>query len=455
MPPFLAELKRRNVIRIAIFYGAGAWLILQVADVLTGIKREHEVDRGAAAVQSSRKLDMATIALLVLAIALLAWDDLSGVPGRRAEPAQAPEAPAVAGPRALSIAVLPFVNVLAKMQDFRVAGRTSSFAFKGQQQDLRAIGERLGVANILEGGVRKQGDKVRVTAQLIDASSGYHLWSDTYDRRLDDVFAIQDDIATEVVKALRQTLLAADEAIISQTAKGDVEAYNHYLRGQFHVRLRTRSGLERALEEFQQAILVDPDYAPPHAGIAMVYALLDNYSYRSLGETGELAHAALERALERAVEINPNNAFAHLWLSSTLFPDFEAARALHGQRTSLARPSTPSTRPRESASRGEHSGVTDIAAAGRQLLHGLTEKGLNASYMPLAEGLLAQLEGREGALEAGLDEAMRQGFRSPPAYLAWMLPLEHGSERLPRMTRAMEEVLAEERRRYDAAKAGG
>lgn len=729
MPPFLAELKRRNVIRIAIFYGAGAWLILQVADVLTGIidapdgslrilavvlalgfpfalilawafeitpegiKREHEVDRGAAAVQSSRKLDMATIALLVLAIALLAWDNLSGVPGRRAEPAQAPEAPAVAGPRALSIAVLPFVNmsadadneyfsdglseevlnVLARMQDFRVAGRTSSFAFKGQQQDLRAIGERLGVANILEGSVRKQGDKVRVTAQLIDASSGYHLWSDTYDRRLDDVFAIQDDIATEVVKALRQTLLAADEVIISQTAKGDVEAYNHYLRGQFHVRLRTRSGLERALEEFQQAILVDPDYAPPHAGIAMVYALLDNYSYRSLGETGELAHAALERALaldpqsdeawavrglllgqgpgalqrvaearaalERAVEINPNNAFAHLWLSSTLFPDFEAARAtlrraydldplspviiyrramdaatwqddaaferfhselrevapdwfitwqalgtaaqqsgriaeaalaferalelnpeyvgslaplvttmemlgypeqadaalarmqagpkrdeirlleatLHAGRTlrdegfaraadifgaaidavdtppgervgelamlqlgagraddaerllrdslsieegAIAAPIQPDTLLQHLAlatvlaSRGEHSGVTDIAAAGRELLRELTEQGLNASYMPLAEGLLAQLEGREGALEAGLAEAVRQGFRAPPAYLAWMLPLESGSAELERMTRTMAEVLAEERRRYDEARAG-
>jgi TolB-like protein/Tfp pilus assembly protein PilF len=420
MKSFLAELNRRNVIRVAVFYGAGSWLVLQVADVLLeiidapggslrliaavlllgfpfalvlawvfeitpeGVKREREVDRSQRAGQASRKLDIATIALLVLAIGFLAWDRFAGRPG--GAPATAERAaPADGRPgeasRALSIGVLPFVNmsvdpeneyfseglseellnVLAKIDDFRVAGRTSSFAFKGQSQDLRAIGERLGVANILEGSVRKQGERVRVTAQLIDARSGYHLWSDTYDRQLDDIFAIQDEIATEVVKALRMTLLPADAAVIRQTAKGDVEAYNHYLRGQFHARLRTRAGLGRALEEFQQAILVDSDYAPPYAGIAMVYALLDNYGYRSLTETSQHADRALQRALEldaqsdeawavqgllisqapdaaqrrgearaameRAIDINPNNAIAHLWLAGTMYPDFEAARA--------------------------------------------------------------------------------------------------------------------------------
>jgi TolB-like protein/Flp pilus assembly protein TadD len=409
MKPVFAELKRRNVIRVAMFYGAGAWLVLQVADVLLeildapegslrlvaivaalgfplalilawafemtpeGIKRESEVDRSAYdTAQANRRLDIATITLLVVAITFLAWTQFSG---------RDPRPPGMGGPRDLSIAVLPFVNmsvdpdneyfseglseellnVLARIEDFRVAGRTSSFAFKGQQQDLRAIGERLSVANILEGSVRKQGNQIRVTAQLIDARTGYHLWSDTYDRQLDDVFAIQDEIATEVVKALRLTLLAGDQAVIQQTAKGDVEAYNLYLRGQYHVRLRTRDGLERALEEFQQAILIDPDYAPPYVGIAMVYALLDNYSYRGLDETGELARRALERALaldpqsdeawavrglllgqgpgamqrqaearaalERAIEINPNNAFAHLWRTGTLAPDLEAMRA--------------------------------------------------------------------------------------------------------------------------------
>lgn len=420
MKRLFAELKRRNVIRVAMFYGAGAWLILQVADVLLeivdapdgslrliaiilalgfpfalilawafeitpeGIKREHEVDRSATAdARTGRKLDIATIGLLGLAIVLLLWQGLGGrVPDPDPGPvAQRSAEPPADGPRSLSIAVLPFVNMsvdpeneyfsdglaeevlnlLARMADFRVAGRTSSFAFKGQQQDLRAIGERLGVANILEGSVRKQGDRVRVTAQLVDAGSGYHLWSDTYDRRLDDVFAIQDDIATEVVRALRVTLLAADEAVIQQSPKGDVDAYNHYLRGLYHTRLRTRAGLDRALEEFQQAIVIDPEYAPPYAGVAMVYALLDNYGYRALTETGALANRALDRALaldprsddawavrglllgqgpganerrdearaalDKAVEINPNSAVAHFWRTNTLFPDFEAARA--------------------------------------------------------------------------------------------------------------------------------
>jgi TolB-like protein/Tfp pilus assembly protein PilF len=414
-----AELKRRNVIRVGVFYGAAAWLILQVADVLLevidapdgslrliavilalgfpfsmilawafeitpeGIKLESELDRSqpgsrAALAESNRKLDLATIALLVLAIGLFSWVNL----GHRASPPPVAmsDAPETGAPLDLSIAVLPFVNmstdpdneyfseglseevlnVLARIEDFRVAGRTSSFAFKGQMQDLRAIGDRLSVANILEGSVRRQGDRVRVTAQLIDARSGYHLWSDTYDRKLDDVFAIQDEIAMEVVKALRRTLLPADAAVIGQTAKGDIEAYNHYLRGQFHARLRTRAGLERALEEFHQATLIDPDYAPPYAGIAMVYALLDNYGYRSLAETEQSAYRALERALsldpssdeawairgmllgqgagamqrreearaalDRAIEINPNNAFAHLWRANTLPSDIEAAR---------------------------------------------------------------------------------------------------------------------------------
>ncbi len=271
---------------MAVFYGAAAWLILQVGDVVLelicapdgslrlvatilalgfpfamilawafeitpeGIKRDREVDRSDDKLsRAGRKLDVATIALLLIAIGLFAWVNFRAteapapIVAERAAPAPA-AAPAFDGPRDLSIAVLPFVNmstdpeneyfseglseellnVLARIEDFRVAGRTSSFAFKGQNQDLRAIGERLSVANILEGSVRKQGNRIRVTAQLIDARSGYHLWSDTYERRLDDVFAIQDEIATEVVKALRLTLLAADEVVIAQTAKGDVEA---------------------------------------------------------------------------------------------------------------------------------------------------------------------------------------------------------------------------------------
>lgn len=731
MRSFLTELKRRNVIRIAIFYGAGAWLILQVADVLLqlleapggslrlvavvlalgfpfalilawafeitpeGIKRDREVDRSAIdTTQAGRKLDIATIGLLVVAITLLAWGQFSGRSQQVPATAGRTVLPAVDEPRDLSIAVLPFVNmsadpaneyfseglseellnVLARIDDFRVAGRTSSFSFKGQQQDLRAIGERLGVANILEGSVRKQGDQIRVTAQLVDARNGYHLWSDTYDRRLDDVFAIQDEIATEVVKALRQTLLAADESIIRQSARGDVAAYNHYLRGQFHARLRTRAGLERALEEFQQASLIDPDYAPPYAGIAMVYALLDNYNYRSLAETGELAHRALERALEldpqsdeawavrglligqgpgaarrrdesraaleRAIEINPNNAFAHLWLVGTLFPDFEAMRAAlqrayeldplspviifrrvmdavqagdqaaverfqgeleevapdwfmtwHAAGTSLLQsgeiaeaalameraielnpqysvatqvlagclemmgyeeeakallrqalerfpndefriglaglqarrvlldegfaaalavyaPAVGDAHMPEGEPTGNlvmlEIGVGRIRDAERRLrealavdegealpppvpetvLHHLTyamllkaddreqervrvsealrvmfraarAEGIRFPYAPLVEGVLDHMDGQPGALEAGLQDSIREGFRAPPASLAWYLPVYAGTAEVELLMTMMAEALAAERRRYEAARAGG
>ena len=722
MKPVFAELKRRNVIRVAMFYAAGAWLVLQVADVLLeildapegslrliaivaalgfplalilawafemtpeGIKRESEVDRSAYdTAQANRRLDVATITLLVVAITFLAWTQFSG---------RDPPPPGMDGPRDLSIAVLPFVNmsvdpdneyfseglseellnVLARIEDFRVAGRTSSFAFKGQQQDLRAIGERLSVANILEGSVRKQGNQIRVTAQLIDARTGYHLWSDTYDRQLDDVFAIQDEIATEVVKALRLTLLAGDQAVIQQSAKGDIEAYNHYLRGQFHVRLRTRDGLERALDEFQQAILIDPQYAPPYAGIAMVYALLDNYNYRSLDETGDLAHRALERALaldpqsdeawavrglllgqgpgamqrqaesraalERAIEINPNNAFAHLWLTGTLAPDFEAMRealrraydldplspvivyrrameaiqtgddaaldrfqgeleevapdwfmtwqaaasialkdgavaeaavaveramalnpeyisgtitlavilemlgydrraeamlqdvqgrfgdvhvslmlaALQSRRllveegyeAAARRYSVAVDEQREPSGEREAEmamleiGVGLSAAAEermlaslsvesvddleppaidallphmalavavyrqgrleqsarisdgiRALLRDVESMGIRINFTAVVIGLLDHLEGKPDALEAGLREAIQQGFRTPPTTLPWMLPLELDEPRMRGLMQMMEVELAEERRRYDAAHAGG
>jgi TolB-like protein/Tfp pilus assembly protein PilF len=723
MRGFFGELKRRNVFRVAVFYGAGAWLVLQVADVLLeivdapegslrmiaivaalgfplalimawafeitpeGIRRESEVDRGAYdAGRANRRLDVATIGLLVVAMAFLAWSHFAE---------RALRLPGLDGPRDLSIAVLPFVNmsvdpdneyfseglseellnVLARIEDFRVAGRTSSFAFKGQNQDLRAIGERLGVANILEGSVRKQGDQIRVTAQLIDARTGYHLWSDTYDRRLDDVFAIQDEIATEVVKALRLTLLVGDRAVIQQTAKGDVEAYNHYLRGQYHVRLRTREGLERALEEFQQAILIDPDYAPPYAGMAMVYALLDSYNYRSLEETGELANRALDRALaldpqsdeawavrglligqgggamqrlaearaalERAIEINPNNAFAHMWLTSALAPDFEAMSAslqrayeidplspvivfrramdaiqsgddemltrfqaeledvapdwfmtwqaagsialqkgevaeaaLAFERAVALNPEwsggllpqamvlemmgyeqraeamlqsaryrqkdvdalvtlaalqvrrelmenrdfaaaaelyeaavddaagPPGEREAELAmleigagraaaaearmlatlsagsvaelgppaidtllphlalavalhTQGRLEEFARLSAGIRGLLAELEARGIHLNFLPLVAGLMDHLGGQADALEAGLSEAMRQGFRTPPGTLYWMLPLELDEARQQGLIESMAAELAEQRRRYDAAHAGG
>ena len=157
------------------------------------------------------------------------------------------------------------LNLLAQVEELRVIGRTSSFQFKGKNEDLRAIGETLDVAHILEGSVRKSGDKLRITAQLIRAIDGSHLWSQSYDRKLDDVFAMQDEIAAAVVGALKLRLIAGDAPV---RATGRPEAYNHYLQGQYHLDRRTRESLDTALVHFQAAVKRDPDDALAWVGLA-------------------------------------------------------------------------------------------------------------------------------------------------------------------------------------------
>ncbi|HEU5311514.1 MAG TPA: protein kinase, partial [Candidatus Eisenbacteria bacterium] len=186
-----------------------------------------------------------------------------------------------------SIAVLPFanmsadpeneyfsdglseelLNVLAKIPDLKVTGRTSSFAFKGKQEDLRDIGQKLGVRTLLEGSVRKAGNRVRVTAQLIKASDGFHLWSETYDRVLDDIFAVQDDIARSVSTALHVTLLGKPTA----GAKPDAEAYELVLRANYFVEKNEKASVERAVELYRQAIDRNPNDAAAWAGLAKAY----------------------------------------------------------------------------------------------------------------------------------------------------------------------------------------
>ena len=275
---FFDELKRRNVFRVGVAYVIVAWLLAQVADLFLenfgapdwviksvlivlvigfplaiffawafeltpeGLKREKEVDRSQSiASETGRKLDRAIIAILVLALGYFVYDKYGGS-GAPAEVATAQNA-ALPAEAEKSIAVLPFVNMssdteqeyfsdgiseeilnaLAGVQGLKVAGRTSSFAFKGQNQDLRAIGEALGVNHILEGSVRKSGGKVRITAQLIKVDDGFHVWSDTYDRELTDVFAIQDEIANAILEQMRTALL--DEQPI-KTLAVDTFAYD-------------------------------------------------------------------------------------------------------------------------------------------------------------------------------------------------------------------------------------
>jgi len=233
-----------------------------------------------------------------------------------------------------SIAVLPFLdlsperdqeyfcdgiaeeilNGLTRLGGLRTASRTSAFAFKGRREDVRSIGGWLGVDTVLEGSVRKAGSQLRITAQLIDASEGYHMWSESYDRELRDVFAIQDEIARRIVQALRVELSEREQRSLSRSPPRDVEAYELYLRGrQFFYRTR-RQDIEFAIEMFERAISRDPEYARAHAGLADCHSYLFSY-FGGRAEDLERARAASARALELGPELAEAHASRGLALS--------------------------------------------------------------------------------------------------------------------------------------------
>ena len=235
-------------------------------------------------------------------------------------------------PPSRSIAVLPFANMssdpensyfsdgvseelinhLTRIPELRVSARTSSFAFKDKNVNVRTIAMELGVRHVLEGSVRRAGKWIRITAQLVDTDSGFHLWSETYDRELDDIFAVQDEIAGSIVKALELTLSAKQRQVFERVPTADVRAYDLYLRGRqfFH---DWRGGLRPALEMFSQAIEIDPGYARAHAGLADTYAMLYLWLDRDEGYL-ERADAASRRALE----LDPDLAEAHATLGHIL-----------------------------------------------------------------------------------------------------------------------------------------
>ena len=225
-----------------------------------------------------------------------------------------------------SIAVLPFsdlspqkdqdyfcdgiaeeiINALTKIDGVRVAARTSSFSFKNKNEDVRRIGRKLNVETVLEGSVRKAGKRVRITGQLISVTNGYHLWSDRYDRELEDIFAIQEEIAGNIVRALRVELSDKERRAIERVPTRDVVAYDYYLRGRTFFYRSTRSGIESASEMFSSAIQKDPGYALAYAGLA------DCYSYLCLYFGGRGGHREkAQEASHKALELDPNLAEAH------------------------------------------------------------------------------------------------------------------------------------------------
>jgi adenylate cyclase len=199
------------------------------------------------------------------------------------------------------------LNSLAHLKDLKVAGRTSTFQFKGKNIDLREIGEKLNVRTILEGSIRKQGNKIRITAQLINVEDGYHLWSERYDRELDDIFAIQDEIALMITEKLKVILLENDRELITKTYTQNTEAYELYLKGRYEWGKRTREGLLKSIDYFNQAIREDQQYGLAYTGIADSYTLLCGYHILS----PEASISKAKSAAEKAMQLNPTLAEAY------------------------------------------------------------------------------------------------------------------------------------------------
>ncbi len=267
-----------------------------------------------------------------------------------------PEPAKGAAREAPSIAVLPFVNmsrdeeneyfsdglseellnVLAKIPELKVTGRTSSFAFKGKSEDLRDIGQKLGVGTLLEGSVRKAGDRVRITAQLIKVADGFHLWSETYDRVLDDIFAVQDDIARSVSTALHVTLLGKPAA-----TKANAESYQLVLQGNHFVLQNTGPALVRAVLLYREAIDKSPDDALAWAGLARAYAFQAFYGHADVAESHKNAREAAERALALDDRLAEAHEVMGLILASLEFRWKEALEAIRKARTLAPGASSP------------------------------------------------------------------------------------------------------------------
>lgn len=346
----LAELRRRSVFRVAALYAAISWVLLQIADVVVeplglpdatirlliillavglpvallvawvyeltpeGLKRDDgSLSNQTYSASVGRKLNFAIIALLVVA---LGWS-LATRNGNESETSRAN-----GKEREKTLAVLAFanlsgneddgyfadglseelMNILARVEGLKVAGRTSSFYFKGRNEDLRDIGQQLGVEHILEGSVRRSGDKLRITAQLIDASDGFHLWSDSFDRKIDDVLVIQNQIAQSVAAALSVELLGTSADSRSSGREADPEAYRNFLVARSRLQKRGYKDTQAAIDLFRRAKEIDPDFAQAHAGFAVATVLL--FTNHGEGEF-EVIIPSARRAVDRALELDP------------------------------------------------------------------------------------------------------------------------------------------------------
>jgi TolB-like protein len=365
MKEFFAELKRRNVYKVAVAYAVVGWLLVQVATQVfpfleipnwvvrlvialvvigfpialiiawafeatpEGIKRTEVADAMPSTAQQKKH---AWIYIVIVGAAIsVGLFFLGRYTAGRATPRHSQGTTAIPEK---SIAVLPLLNesadqgdeyfsdglseeliaALAQIRELRVIGRSSSFRFKDRKEEPKTIGEKLGVTTLLEGTVRKQGDRVRIVAELVNAADGIELWTRTFDRELKDIFAVQEEIAKAVAESLKVTLLGSDDRSAQKDAPNSVEAHNAYLQGHFHFQRRNLEDFRKAVSYFDEAIRLDPDYALAYAERSEAWSFIGDL-------TGQRATAwpKAKSDAEKAVAIAPALAEAHAALGWVRF----------------------------------------------------------------------------------------------------------------------------------------
>ena len=368
-----------RVVTVLLLIGFPIVILFAWAFELTpeGVKLTKDVDRNRSITPvTGKKLEYFTIAALSLVVVFFLIKEFVPLGDQAAQQAEVLDTPADTGAakteqaETQSIAVLPFedysenadqdhfsrgiaeeiLNLLAKTNGLRVAARTSSFAFAGSEVDIREIGAKLNVDTVLEGSIRKSGDKIRITAQLIKIEDGYHLWSETYDRDYSDIFKIQDEISAAIMASLKVHLLGEEAQPVVTERTHNMDAYSAYLIGKERLALLGKDNIELAIKKFEESIQIESDYAPAHASLARAWLMLE---YEPKGPEKEqvdlVVIPAIERAVElspdlpeviavrglhhmyrfrydearrdfdRAIELNPNYALAYLWRSETFY----------------------------------------------------------------------------------------------------------------------------------------
>lgn len=347
--PFLKSLfqlmRKRKIIETVAGFMGGGWLVLEVVHWIL-IDHYHFPEE---------TLDIALVAIIGALICTLIWRFLGGIEKKagavsrlflRAFLIIALAATGVIIWRILptphppqrSVAVLPFIdlspgkdqeylclgisesliNALSRLNNLMVPARTSAFSFKGKDMDIREIGQKLNVEHVLEGSLQVAGDKLRVTAQLISVKNGFHLWSEKYDRRQGDMWAIQDEIAQEIVRALEVRLLAGEKTQLTKRYTDNAEAYNLYLQGRYFWEKRTEESLKRSIEFFQKALEKDPHFALAHAGIADAYSVLGDNGLLPPGQS----YPKAKEAAFKALDLDKSLAEAHAAMG-TIMADYD------------------------------------------------------------------------------------------------------------------------------------